>query len=307
MVLIQAESISSNIAGLLGKNPVRGSVHSLFEEVLNIRLEDNRLVTVTTHSKPSFPSAIRLEAETPYSLGQGGISIGEGVDITRGRILFDISPLCIEISRARSWNAGLQFIKPMVPPRVFHKNLNQARRIILEYGNSDGLSSILDTANPSRLVKFVMPGIERLAQALRLQNHRLVSQAASGILGFGPGLTPSADDFILGIMASLYYIGNYYGCSLAATKALVLSMTEGTGGRTTLISETMLGNGAQGYFPEPLRRLMQAITSRETVKDECVSVMDIGGCSGSDCASGVVFGGMLVAGVNRDKEVEQCR
>ena len=305
-MFIEAEWISSDLTAVLTEKAVQGSVHSIFREVLNIRLQDNRIVSVTASGIPHLPSAVKLGADAPDDFCHIRTDIGNGVTVSKGRVDFEDGSLCIGTKKAKAWDAGLQFVKPPVSKETLTANLERIKTLVLEQGNRDGLSSILHTYSSNRLVRFVMPSIDRLAKAIRLQNRDLVSEAAVGLLGFGPGLTPSADDFLLGIMASLYYIGDYYDFDLSRTAAIAGALVRDLGGRTTLVSETMLKNGALGYFNQPLRALMQVLTSKEAVKDECLSVIGIGGCSGSDCLAGVVFGARLTAGINEEKEAGEC-
>jgi hypothetical protein len=48
---------------------------------------------------------------------------------------------------------------------------------------------------------------------------------------------------------------------------------------------------------------MLAITNSNSINDECVNLLNIGGTSGSDCAAGIVFGGALMAKTKILKQV----
>ncbi|GAG28075.1 unnamed protein product, partial [marine sediment metagenome] len=65
----------------------------------------------------------------------------------------------------------------------------------------------------------------------------------------------------------------------------------------TFISEIMLRNGMKARFSEPIRDLMLAVTNSNSINNECINLLNIGGTSGSDCAAGIVFGGVLMARV----------
>ena len=129
----------------------------------------------------------------------------------------------------------------------------------------------------------------------------MINEASKGLIGLGPGLTPATDDFLLGIMASLYYIGHYFGNHLENLKKITGFMISDFLGRTTLISEIMLKNGMRARFSEPIRDLMLAITNSTSINDKCMKLLNIGGTSGSDCAAGIVFGGLLMIKVKRLK------
>ncbi|GAH96065.1 unnamed protein product, partial [marine sediment metagenome] len=123
------------------------------------------------------------------------------------------------------------------------------------------------------------------------------TEASKRLIGLGPGLTPAADDFLLGILASLYYIGYYFGNHLESLKKIASFIIYDLPGRTTFISEIMLRNGMKARFSEPIRDLMLAVTNSNSINDECINLLNIGGTSGSDCAAGIVFGGALMTKV----------
>ena len=44
-----------------------------------------------------------------------------------------------------------------------------------------------------------------LKHSVRTHNYQAIGQAAAGIVGFGPGLTPSGDDLLTGFMLGIYW------------------------------------------------------------------------------------------------------
>jgi hypothetical protein len=305
-MIIPARSISSDLVDLINGEAIKGMVHSLFDHACNIKLENGRIMAVITPRLANYPSAIKLDTEDDYNLRHFGIRVGTGITLNVERIMFDGVPAFIDLTRAGVWDASLSFAKPEITRERLKKNLEEIKKITLSSGNRDGLVSVLDRKNANNIAGFVLPIIDKLAIALKRQDYGQIKEVSRGLVGFGPGLTPSADDFLLGIMASLYYIGNFYGCSLTVTKLLTGSMVSDIGGRTTIVSEVMLRNGAKGLFHEPLRNLMLAVTSKTEVRDRCMALLNIGGTSGSDCASGVVYGGLIIPEMNGVKEAQQC-
>jgi hypothetical protein len=122
------------------------------------------------------------------------------------------------------------------------------------------------------------PGEGRLARAVR------------GLVGLGCGLTPSGDDFLCGLLASLRCSG-----SLAPelSEAILAEC-----GRTGEVSASCLRYAARGYFPRALHELAAAI-ARSDAREAARAVLGLceaGHSSGADTASGFLFGLSVVMG-----------
>ena len=55
-----AESICNELKSKLNNEILSGKVHSIFQNALNIILDDNSFITLITIDKPMAPQAIRL-------------------------------------------------------------------------------------------------------------------------------------------------------------------------------------------------------------------------------------------------------
>lgn len=100
------------------------------------------------------------------------------------------------------------------------------------------------------------------------------------LLGYGHGLTPSGDDFLLGILFALEWTAFQGRDELIA--ALLPLLT-----RTTEISSVMLKMGAAGHYGE---RLLQLVTAREEeVICAIKNIADYGHSSGHDMLCGIRF------------------
>ncbi|KWR66943.1 DUF2877 domain-containing protein [Aeromonas hydrophila] len=100
------------------------------------------------------------------------------------------------------------------------------------------------------------------------------------LLGYGHGLTPSGDDFLLGILFALEWTAFQGRDELIA--ALLPLLT-----RTTEISSVMLKMGTAGHYGE---RLLQLVTARkEDVMCAIKNIADYGHSSGHDMLCGIRF------------------
>ncbi|GAG95105.1 unnamed protein product, partial [marine sediment metagenome] len=211
-----------------------------------------------------------------------------------------IPEICISIklTGAKVWDSSPLFFRSTVSEEILNKNIEKIRDLTLKYGEMEGIASILDGDKVANHYKdFVINSVKRLTRGISDFDYKEITKASKRLIGLGPGLTPAADDFLLGILASLYYIGYYFGNHLENLKKIAGFMIYDLPGRTTFISEIMLRSGMKARFSEPIRDLMLAVIHNTSVQDECINLLSIGGTSGSDCAAGIVFGGALMAKV----------
>ena len=81
----------------------------------------------------------------------------------------------------------------------------------------------------------------------RLTRKELLEQS-----GLGPGLTPLADDVLVGYLASAGFSGCQFGS--------LLRLASSAGKRTTALSATLLRLACCGYLPEPAHRVLEGGT-----------------------------------------------
>lgn len=107
----------------------------------------------------------------------------------------------------------------------------------------------------------------------------------SGLIGLGPGLTPSGDDMLTGAMAALFYHQHLFSFSTPSTflppfdQLLLL---------TTSVSCTFLDNAVQGRFSTPLLHLIRSLASGSNSRCAINHLLAHGHTSGADTLIGFV-------------------
>jgi hypothetical protein len=128
-----------------------------------------------------------------------------------------------------------------------------------------------------------------LVDALCGGDEALARTHATSLLGLGPGLTPSGDDFLVGLFAVLN-LEDAPGHGLLGGGAAVL---DDAARSTHAISLAALRHAVRGRVPEPVVAFIEQLTvggSRERVLDALRRVLALGSTSGADIAAGVVAG-----------------
>jgi hypothetical protein len=108
------------------------------------------------------------------------------------------------------------------------------------------------------------------------------SPAIEDLIGLGPGLTPSGDDFLVGALALLDA-----RAEAKAHAALAAAITQAPRGLTSPLSDYLLRAAARGHVGEPLWRAVAAVVAGEIDK-ALPSIRKIGHGSGWDMLVGVV-------------------
>jgi hypothetical protein len=298
IVMLLAKSIASDLIDTLTSKTVEGIVHSVFDQACNIQLDGNSLVTLISSKLPNYPAAIKLDITEDQKLCSFGFKVAMKAVINKDEIKIPEVRISIKLTGAKVWDSSPLFFRSTVSEEILNKNIEKIRDLTLKYGEMEGIASILDGDKVANHYKdFIINSVKRLTRGISDFDYKEITEASKRLIGLGPGLTPAADDFLLGILASLYYIGYYFGNHLENLKKIAGFMIYDLPGRTTFISEIMLRSGMKARFSEPIRDLMLAVIHNTSVQDKCINLLSIGGTSGSDCAAGIVFGGALMAKV----------
>jgi len=295
IVMLLAKFVASDLIDTLTSKTVDGIVHSVFDHACNIQFDRNRLVTLISPKLPNYPSAIKLDITEDRKLCSVGYKTGMKSVINKDEIKMPETCLSIKLTGAKIWDSAPLFLKSEISEEILNENIEKIRDLTLKYGEIEGTASILDGNEVDNNYKnFIINSVKRLAKGISDFDYKEITEASKRLIGLGPGLTPAADDFLLGILAALYYMGYYFDNHLENLKKIAGFIIYDLPGRTTLISEIMLRNGMKARFSEPVRDLMLAVIHNTSVQDKCFNLLNIGGTSGSDCAAGIVFGGALM-------------
>jgi len=187
-------------------------------------------------------------------------------------------------------------------------NLQVVRKTALEFGKMAGLGGLLAVLEPRTgrasarklniFASAAIPRITGLERAFRSEDGNLMTDAVGELIGLGPGLTPSSDDMLAGLVHLCVLYARSRGSLQDASLLISQATATEARGRTTLLSEECLKQAALGRGNEPVMRLCEALlTARpKAVERETKRVLAIGETSGTDTALGIVLGTMLCTG-----------
>jgi hypothetical protein len=121
---------------------------------------------------------------------------------------------------------------------------------------------------------------------------RPAATALLRLVGAGPGLTPSGDDALLGLVTGLSGVGSPLA---AATLSWLRDQPRSTWDRTTTVSALMMREALDGELSEPLLSLVAALRSGRDPAPHLAAVVATGATSGADTCQGLAAAGRLLA------------
>jgi hypothetical protein len=276
-------------------------VHAVFPHTWHLRSATRQIVSVVT-SRWNGPLSARVATlprvspGTPATLCETGFHVGEMV---------------ISFEGARPWNAHPD--RPQtLDLTVLRRDLEGMHHQVLAAARG-GLAAAMEdvwpdrdgfgghaTGSPTRgdaTSGWLARGraeISSLRVALCCQDGIELRRHAVGLLGLGPGLTPSGDDVLCGLIAGLSVLGRRSNrhknrCEEAQT-ALTDCMVTQAPRRTTSLSSTFLQCAARGVVTEPLLQVLETAGSG-TRMNHIDDVLMLGHSSGSDMLTGALLAG----------------
>jgi hypothetical protein len=116
--------------------------------------------------------------------------------------------------------------------------------------------------------------------------------AAERLIGLGPGLTPSGDDMLSGLLVALRHFGVAAGVPRAVWLAdwLAATVTYDARTRTTPISATLLHCAARGEASPEVIGLLRGVAGFQPLEPAASRLLRLGHTSGADIAWGVHIG-----------------
>lgn len=274
---VKAAWIEEKLAQDLKGKICYANVLSVHKSVLNLKW-GNRLITVATDGTEGAADEIVLETQEDFMDMQ---ILPEAVfQIKDGAIKGDM--LTVDFSDAKPYKLMHQ-IKYSVPDE---KLLTELEQWIYQNGNASSLyNGYFNQPEDSALGRYFKDEMKKLKEsAMTAAKEELLHQMME-MCGAGIGLTPSADDFIAGVLLIFYA---YKPLDEKMYQKCVASVQK----KTVSISGYMLANAAKGRGRSSELKLLEAISAKDKsgIEKYLEEVKDFGSTSGTDTLIGMVFG-----------------
>ena len=271
-----------------------GRVHSVFRHACNLEMVDGTLLTLLTLKQRNLPHGIRCTV--PVAEGfHAYLQPGQAVVAEQTLLCLPAAELEVDLSSAARWHGTVANCPIDTESACTTEALSTIRAGLCDVAPVGGIASLLlnDSACHDRMALAIrarlLTTLPLLALATKHQDYVKASFALERLVGLGPGLTPSGDDFIVGYLAALRARCN--------RERRIEHLLQGLIGpvrllakRTHAISRQFILNAAAGEFCESLVSIVRAISRQQDVVEHAAAAAHIGHTSGTDSMMGLLFG-----------------
>lgn len=302
---MRLRALSAGISAPLAR--FDGQVHSVFDTACNLSLDDGLLITLLTLAQGNLPQGIRIELSPGLTFHQIGLTPGQPLTARDGNLYIVDAQLEVELWFARRWHIDLSALQAELaqPPAqaawsAAYQQLQEQRSALSGEGlaalgwQPDGRQgSLVLATDASQVAQRAFPALNSLLQATRAYDAGMLLDALQALVGLGPGLTPSGDDYLVGYLTGLWStINSHLAQPARFIEALGASLQE-MAPRTNQISNTYLQHAAQGRVSQPLATLARAIargSDLQIIQEATQVAVQIGSTSGADGVLGLLVG-----------------
>ena len=294
MTTLRAISVDDHLLRRVLRGGLAGEIHSIFDSVVNISAPSG-LITVAARHLDNAPNTVVIDSASmsPLRTRLGGRVVAHGPRL--------VCPghFSIDLDDAAVWHADLPDLSTVAQSQsqALEQMVTELERLVDREGQPGGI-------RPRRGAQGT---IEReVSRVLDLAAHALVRSLAAGdldaatawaerLIGLGPGLTPSGDDFVTGLAAALAAPGTRMHALLPWVQELVRDSEP----RTNVISWTAMHEAAHGRVRESITAVLRAVAAGdpEALRPAARKVIQIGKTSGTDIVTG------MQAGLHLEKEL----
>ncbi|WP_042477464.1 DUF2877 domain-containing protein [Bacillus ndiopicus] len=262
-----------------------GVVHSVFKRTINITcLDDNELYTIGCEGIDNAPNTliVNLRSFEDFEIGTGNQVYINDTTISIG------NKLSIPIKGVKLWES----ILPAYPANTnaLQSNLLKMRQYIESHGQNGGIKRkpFAENSFEHELERMIHERTNLLKSALMQQELIEAQRHAISLLGLGPGLTPSGDDFLVGLFAVLCIRNS----PCASYTSICGEIVQKAKTATNEISYMAIKKASEGLVRESLISLLVALLygNEEELTKSLQQVLNIGSSSGTDIALGILCG-----------------
>lgn len=294
--------ISSDLKEFINKkNEVFGQVHSVFNGAVNLITESDDLITILAEHKAVSPMSINVKCE---NFQESFIKKGNKFVLKGGKIVFPDNGESVNLKNADVVNVNANLDFEPASPSLFKKHITILENVIDREGNMDGIASVIYYLkypdSPRKLnskkgrkmnqyASFIHDRIQQFINDFQVGDTAKFHENLRRIIGFGPGLTPSTDDFIVGFSASLLYMTRLFPIKNEILKEMNKSIYECCLGRTTRISEELIKHVTGEKMSELLQEVFESLFSSNDseLQNKLSELIAYGDTSGTDLILGV--------------------
>lgn len=287
---MKAICIATDLLNYLQKEaPCRAQVHSVFRSSLNLLSTNGEIISLAIAPGDIMPMGLILDKS---DLPDWPAKPEDWIILEADQISFANPAFTLPLQTAFTWE-----------PRLLLKDANikkascawpaQALQVaeVLQNTPSNGISPLISLfidgqtdPCPNPYCHFIAPQIKALYENLITLDLPACLDTAHDLIGFGPGLTPSCDDFLSAVLSVFFYAQDYYPDAFSDYTSFSEQLVVLANANTTRISAAMLAHSAQGKLSARYQDLLASafLGEQASFPVKVLGALDCGDSSGAD-------------------------
>lgn len=270
---------------LLGQNmgQVIGQVVGVYQQVINIQLAHaDRFVTLAKSQVVQTPDMIKISEDDVFNACVKHINPSSNVYLIGYNTLM-IDDVVIDFHHADLWSG--RFIRYPDSVQVTEQMIKQLKKFLIRKGKTQGILGSYQVVMNNQPSDALSLHQDALKDRLMMFKQWPTLEVMKQFIGLGIGLTPSGDDFLLGLFSVFHYYHTSEWRLVLEYKADLLQYIKE---RTTLVSYYMLKQMIYGQTNEALKIVIE--TGPDMTLKDLEMFLHIGSTSGTDMLVGVLVG-----------------
>ncbi|HVP76257.1 MAG TPA: DUF2877 domain-containing protein [Thermodesulfobacteriota bacterium] len=301
-LLCLATLIGSSAKALLTRPGFSGKVLAVLSTTIYLVSGDGEILWLSQNGLAMHRRCV-LASFQPRS-----ICVGQNF-LVEGPFLQFFGGVTIDLDPATEWKPSPVGPKDAEPLVVVNACTHRLVEAITRIGDAKGfgqmiplISSLVDrnkqpTSIADPLLAKACDSILNLATACCNFDMTAVTQRGRELIGLGPGLTPSGDDFLGGLLFAAHSLKTAYPQDFNWGEEPVEALIDWAFTETHPISHAILRDHASGHGPEPLHELASSLLKGRDLGrtlEGAGRLIGIGDTSGWDILAGMLTGMLFV-------------
>jgi len=310
MTTLPVAFVSESTLPVLRAKNVDWRVHSVFRQALNLAAGQH-LVAIAPQSAGGLPNGIAVSGAPDFR----ALGIREGMVVTGAWPTFELREAGVRLDLARAWAWSARLSSRSIDPAdgTIRRRVDAAADIVAQRATRVGFAQCITLLRPvavgagaegaptwpgtvdaaqqldhpldsSSAASVGLRSIESMRRAIVDGDHERAARATDELIGLGDGLTPSGDDFLVGLTAALRATGHELAGPIAQHAA------DRARGATTDVARVALEHAADGEYAERIHDVLGALARSDdtTLRIQVDRALSWGASSGADSLLGVL-------------------
>ena len=314
--------IGAPLAAALPRLERPATVIAVFRRSCYLETAGRRLFCVADRNMGEGPLTLGVDLPSRHTLGGLGVAVGtllerDGEDLRLGR------QILLRTGQAAIWQP--RPVSNVAPMAEIRRRLGCLIEKLQSYVPTDGMAPLVTHAGTlargnlpatpcaGAVARLATPRVAQLVNAVTSGDSPKVYDAVGSLVGLGPGLTPSGDDFLGGLMVAMLVTlrgkrgpgGDYPHCRGESAAGVALgnlarSITSHSTAKTNRISAALLEQAVEGNGNAAQHRLIGCLLETKTTANLAGAALDLtrlGHTTGWDSLAGILLGVHLALGL----------